>query len=50
MDKLHFIEGDTDSMYWAVSGKMTDDLAIDQKQNYQYVIKDLEFYDKHVYE
>jgi hypothetical protein len=29
---------------------MTDDLAIDQKQNYQYVIKDLEFYDKHVYE
>jgi hypothetical protein len=20
MDKLHFIEGDTDSMYWAVAG------------------------------
>jgi hypothetical protein len=24
MDKMHFVEGDTDSMYWAISGKINE--------------------------
>jgi hypothetical protein len=28
MSKIHFVEGDTDSMYWAVAGKITKPLPI----------------------
>ena len=46
MDKIHFIEGDTDSAYWAISGNPD----YDYHQQFKYVIKDHEFYNKHVYE
>jgi hypothetical protein len=46
MDKIHFIEGDTDSAYWAISGSIEED----HKQAFKYVIKDQEYYDKHIYE
>ena len=46
MDKIHFIEGDTDSSYWAIAG----DPNKDYHQRFEYVIKDKEFYDKHFYE
>jgi hypothetical protein len=45
MDKIHFIEGDTDSMYWAVSGSMDED----NKQGFKHVIKDEAFYNTNVY-
>jgi hypothetical protein len=28
MSKIHFVEGDTDSMYWAVAGKITRPVPI----------------------
>ena len=46
MDRIHFVEGDTDSAYWAVAG----DENIDYTQRFSAVIKDREFYDEHVYE
>jgi hypothetical protein len=46
MSKIHFIEGDTDSMYWAVSG----DLSEKTSQGFKHVILDHEFYNKHVYD
>ena len=46
MDKIHFIEGDTDSMYFAIAGNPDADYT----QGFNYVIKDQEFYEKHVYE
>ena len=46
MDKIHVVELDTDSLYVAVAGDPNDDY----KQRYKHVIKDKEFYDKHVYE
>jgi hypothetical protein len=46
MERIHFIEGDTDSMYWAVSGN----LAEDNKQGFKHVILNHEFYNKHVYD
>jgi hypothetical protein len=36
MDKLHFIEGDTDSMYWAVAG----DEDLDYHQGFEGVVID----------
>ncbi|KAA6374076.1 MAG: hypothetical protein EZS28_030397 [Streblomastix strix] len=42
MNKLHFVEGDTDSAYWAVSGDVNDDY----KQQFNFVIKDKQFYDE----
>ncbi|KAA6363883.1 MAG: hypothetical protein EZS28_040590 [Streblomastix strix] len=42
MDKLHFVEGDTDSAYWAVSG----DINAEHKQQFNSVIKDKQFYDE----
>ncbi|KAA6377884.1 MAG: hypothetical protein EZS28_026589, partial [Streblomastix strix] len=42
MDKLHFVEGDTDSAYWAVSGD--EDAGI--KQQFKHVIKNQQFYDE----
>ena len=42
MDRIHFIEGDTDSMYWAIAGDPTRDCH----QGFEAVIKDKAFYDK----
>ncbi|KAA6370011.1 MAG: hypothetical protein EZS28_034461, partial [Streblomastix strix] len=42
MNKLHFIEGDTDSAYWAVSGNPNESY----KQQFKYVIKDQQFYNE----
>ena len=46
MDRIHFIEGDTDSAYWAIAGDPDDDFH----QQFKHVIRDDEFYDAHVYE
>jgi hypothetical protein len=46
MDRMHFVEGDTDSAYWAVSGDPNDNY----KQGFQHVIRDKKFYDEHVYD
>jgi hypothetical protein len=40
MNKLHFIEGDTDSMYWAVSGLGSE---------FKGVITDEKFYNRNIY-
>ncbi|KAA6309018.1 MAG: hypothetical protein EZS28_056586, partial [Streblomastix strix] len=52
MTKLHFIEGDTDSAYWAISGKQVIQTDANQQeyednlhQGFKYVIKDQQFYD-----
>ncbi|KAA6395141.1 MAG: hypothetical protein EZS28_009329 [Streblomastix strix] len=57
MSKLHFIEGDTDSSYCAISGKQVkkvyqDGQCVNQQeyednlhQGFNYVIKDQQFYD-----
>ncbi|KAA6353620.1 MAG: hypothetical protein EZS28_050853 [Streblomastix strix] len=41
MEKMHFVEGDTDSAYWAVSGSAEAGYL----QQFNYVIKDKQFYD-----
>jgi hypothetical protein len=46
MSRIHFIEGDTDSAYWAVAG----DLKEGVEQAFKHVILDHEFYNKHVYD
>jgi hypothetical protein len=46
MSKIHFIEGDTDSMYFAVAGNMIEDNA----QGFKHVIKDEKFYNDNIYE
>jgi hypothetical protein len=43
MDKLHYIEGDTDSMYFEIAGKLTDLPEVDRMQDFKYVIKDEKF-------
>ena len=45
MDKIHFIEGDTDSMYWAIAGDPNDGF----KQGFKHVVKDKEYDDNHVF-
>ncbi|KAA6380192.1 MAG: hypothetical protein EZS28_024280 [Streblomastix strix] len=40
MNRIHFIEGDTDSAYWAVSGNVNEDFT----QQFNAVISDREFY------
>jgi hypothetical protein len=42
--RFHFIEGDTDSAYWAVAGDPNDDY----KQEFKHIITDQDFYDKHI--
>ncbi|KAA6376995.1 MAG: hypothetical protein EZS28_027478 [Streblomastix strix] len=42
MEKMHFVEGDTDSAYWAVSV----DANAGYLQQFNYVIKDKQFYDE----
>jgi hypothetical protein len=44
MSRLHFVEGDTDSMYWAVSGSESDNY----EQQFKYVIKDHNFYNNNI--
>jgi hypothetical protein len=46
MNRLHYVEGDTDSAYWAVAGDPNDDY----KQGFKHVITEHEFYNKHVYD
>jgi hypothetical protein len=46
MSKIHFIEGDTDSAYWAVAGSEDHDF----RQRFDYVIQDETFYKEHIYE
>jgi hypothetical protein len=46
MNKIHFIEGDTDSMYWAIAGNLDEDY----KQGFKHVIKDENFYNDNIYE
>jgi hypothetical protein len=43
-ERFHFIEGDTDSAYWAVAG----DPNLDHHQGFNAIITDKEFYDKHI--
>lgn len=45
MDKIHFIEGDTDSAYRAVAGDPSDD----NTQGLKDVIKDHKFYNENVF-
>jgi hypothetical protein len=45
MNKVHFVEGDTDSMYLAVGGNPEKGVH----QGFEYVVKDREFYDKYFY-
>ena len=44
-NRFHFIEGDTDSAYWAISG----DPSLDNKQAFQAIITDKQFYDENIY-
>jgi hypothetical protein len=43
-ERFHFIEGDTDSAYWAVAG----DPSKDHHQGFTDIITNQEFYDKHL--
>jgi hypothetical protein len=45
MSRIHFVEGDTDSMYWAVSGCKSEDY----QQGFKFVIKDHNFYNDNIY-
>lgn len=44
-DRIHFVEGDTDSSYWAISGDPNEGCH----QGFKHVIKDQKFYDENVY-
>jgi hypothetical protein len=44
MSRLHLVEKDTDSIYWAVFGNPDEGLKHDLK----YVISDEKFYNEHV--
>jgi hypothetical protein len=46
MTRIHFVEGDTDSMYWAVAGDITEP----NTQGFKHVLASPEFYNKNVYE
>jgi hypothetical protein len=45
MTRLHFVERDMDSMYWAVSDSEDDNY----EQQFKYVIKDHDFYNNNIY-
>jgi hypothetical protein len=47
MEKTHYIEGDTDSMYWPVAGDPNDKDGI--HQGFKNIIIDKEFYDANIY-
>ncbi|KAA6364346.1 MAG: hypothetical protein EZS28_040127 [Streblomastix strix] len=42
MNRIHFIEGDTDSAYWAISGNPNEDFT----QQFNAVVKDRDFYNE----
>ena len=44
-DRFHVVELDADSLYLAIAGNADEDYH----QRFKYIIKDKEFYDKHVY-
>ncbi len=46
MDRIHFVEGDTDSIYLAIAG----DPNLSRDQGFQAVIKDHEFYNEHIFD
>ena len=46
MNKIHYIESDTDSLYLAIAGNPNEG----NDQMFKHVINDEEFYNKHVYE
>jgi hypothetical protein len=46
MNRMHFIEGDTDSAYWAVAGSVEDDIH----QGFKHVISNQSFYDEYIYD
>jgi hypothetical protein len=43
--RLHFIEGDTHSMYWAVTGSESEGY----EQGFKFVIKDHKFHNDNIY-
>jgi hypothetical protein len=45
-DRFHFIEGDTDSSYWAIAGDPNEGPS----QGFKNIIKDKEFWDAHYHE
>jgi hypothetical protein len=45
MNKIHFVEGDTDNMYWAVAGSELEGY----EQGFKFVIKDHKFYNDNIY-
>jgi hypothetical protein len=45
LSKIHFIEGDTDSLYYEISGNPDEDCH----QGFKHVVKDEVFYKKNVY-
>jgi hypothetical protein len=47
MSRIHFVEGDTDSMYFAISGDPNDPEG--NNQGFKHVIKNKEFYNENVY-
>ena len=59
MNRIHFIEGDTDSMYFAIAGYTNDEYyeidkgligpRIPNRQGFQAVVTDKEYYDEHVF-
>jgi hypothetical protein len=45
MERMHFVNGDTDSMTWAIAGSMDEPY----NQSFKHVIKNEDFYNSHVY-
>ncbi|KAI5548200.1 DNA/RNA polymerase superfamily [Trichomonas vaginalis G3] len=45
VNRFHFIEGDTDSSYWAIAG----DPNLPNTQAFQAIVTDKKFYDKNIY-
>jgi hypothetical protein len=45
MDRLHYVEGDTDSMYLAIAGDPADGIH----QGFKHIIKDKEFFEANFY-
>ncbi|KAI5546419.1 hypothetical protein TVAGG3_0136240 [Trichomonas vaginalis G3] len=45
VNRFHFIEGDTDSSYWAIAG----DPSLPNTQAFQAIVTDKQFYDKNIF-
>ena len=46
IDKFHLVEGDTDSLYFAVSGNLNGPI----NQSFNHIIKDTKYWDDHVFD